>query len=182
MILKISTAWLQLKYEKLRLLVAIGGISFAVILIFMQLGLRAALLDSAVALHSKLEGDIFLISPRSTSLIAMENFSEHRLYQALAFKEVKDVIPIYLGFAQWKNPQTRNYWRNIYVIGFDLNKNAFDIPGVNNNIDKLKEPDVVLFDAASRVEFGPVVREFNRKGRVKTEIGDRGPGNRKTYQ
>ncbi len=179
MILKISTAWLQLKYEKLRLLVAIGGISFAVILIFMQLGLRAALLDSAVALHSKLEGDIFLISPRSTSLIAMENFSEHRLYQALAFKEVKDVIPIYLGFAQWKNPQTRNYWRNIYVIGFDLNKNAFDIPGVNNNIDKLKEPDVVLFDAASRVEFGPVVREFNRKGRVKTEIGDRGPGNRK---
>ena len=179
MILKISTAWLQLKYEKLRLLVAIGGISFAVILIFMQLGLRAALLDSAVALHSKLEGDIFLISPRSTSIIAMENFSEHRLYQALAFKEVKDVIPIYLGFAQWKNPQTRNYWRNIYVIGFDLNKNAFDIPGVNNNIDKLKEPDVVLFDAASRVEFGPVVREFNRKGRVKTEIGDRGPGNRK---
>ena len=179
MILKIFTAWLQLKYEKLRLLVAIGGISFAVVLIFMQLGLRAALFDSAVALHSKLEGDIFLISPRSTSLIAMENFSERRLYQALAFKEVKDVIPIYLGFAQWKNPQTRNYWRNIYVIGFDLNKNVFALPGVKNNIDKLKEPHVVLFDAVSRVEFGPIVQEFNRKGRVTTEIGDRGPGNRK---
>jgi len=179
MILKISTAWLQLKYEKLRLLVAISGISFAVVLIFMQLGLRAALFDSAVALYSKLEGDIFLISPRSTSLIAMENFSERRLYQALAFQEVNNVIPIYLGFAQWKNPQTRNYWRNIYVIGFELNKNVFNLVGVQKNLDKLKEPDVVLFDSVSRTEFGPIVQEFNRQGMVKTEVGDRGPGNRK---
>lgn len=179
MIFKISTAWLQLKHEKMRLMVAIGGISFAVVLIFMQLGLRVALLDSGVALYSKLEGDIFLLSPRSTGLIAMENFSERRLYQALAFPEVKSVIPLYLGFAQWKNPQTRNYWRNIYIIGFELNKNVFNLEGVNNNLDKLKEPDVVLFDAGSRTEFGPVVELFNLQGKVETEIGDRGPNNRK---
>lgn len=179
MILKISTAWLQLKHEKMRLMVAIGGISFAVVLIFMQLGLRVALFDSAVALYSKLEGDIFLLSPRSTALIAMENFSERRLYQTLAFPEVKTVIPMYLGFAQWKNPQTRNYWRNIYIIGFELNKNVFNLEGVNNNLDKLKEPDVVLFDAVSRTEFGPVVELFNKQGKVETEIGDRGPNNRK---
>jgi putative ABC transport system permease protein len=179
MIFKISTAWLQLKHEKMRLMVAIGGISFAVVLIFMQLGLRVALLDSGVALYSKLEGDIFLLSARSTGLIAMENFSERRLYQALAFPEVKSVIPMYLGFAQWKNPQTRNYWRNIYIIGFELNKNVFNLEGVNNNLDKLKEPDVVLFDAVSRTEFGPVVELFNLQGKVETEIGDRGPNNRK---
>ena len=179
MIFKISTAWLQLKREKMRLMVAIGGISFAVVLIFMQLGLRVALFDSAVALYSKLEGDIFLLSPRSTALIAMENFSERRLYQTLAFPEVKRVIPIYLGFSQWKNPQTRNYWRNIYVIGFELAKNVFNLAGVNNNIDKLQEPDVVLFDAASRTEFGPVVELFNQQGKVETEVGDRGPNNRK---
>ena len=179
MIFKISTAWLQLKHEKMRLMVAIGGISFAVVLIFMQLGLRVALFDSAVALYSKLEADIFLLSPRSTALIAMENFSERRLYQALAFPEVKSVIPMYLGFAQWKNPQTRNYWRNIYIMGFELNKNVFNLDGVNNNLDKLKEPDVVLFDAVSRTEFGPVVELFNKQGKVETEIGDRGPNNRK---
>lgn len=179
MIFKISTAWLQLKQEKMRLMVAIGGISFAVVLIFMQLGLRVALFNSAVALYSKLEGEIFLLSPRSTALIAMENFSERRLYQTLAFPEVKSVIPIYLGFSQWKNPQTRNYWRNIYVIGFELNKNVFNLDGVNNNLDRLKEPDVVLFDAVSRTEFGPVVELFNQQGKVETEIGDRGPNNRK---
>jgi putative ABC transport system permease protein len=177
--MKISTAWLQLKYEKLRLLVALGGISFAVVLIFMQLGLRAALFDSAVALHSKLQGDIFLVSPRSTALIAMDNFSERRLYQSLAFEEVESVVPIYLGFAQWKNPQTRNYWRNIYVIGFELGDKVFDLPGIKENLDKLKIPDVVLFDEASRAEFGPIVSEFQRQGIVITEIGDRGPSNRR---
>lgn len=179
MILKISTAWLQLKHEKMRLLVAIGGITFAVVLIFMQLGLRGALFDSAVSLYNNLEGEIFLLSPRSTALIAMENFSERRLYQTLAFPEVKNVIPIYLGFAQWKNPQTRNYWRNIYVIGFELTQNAFNLAGVNNNLDRLKEPDVVLFDAVSRAEFGPVVELFNQQKKIVTEIGDRGPNNRK---
>jgi putative ABC transport system permease protein len=178
MILKISTAWLQLKYEKLRLLVAIGGISFAVVLIFMQLGLRAALFDSAVALHKSLQGDVFLLSPRSTASIAMDNFSERRLYQAIAFDEVQSVIPIYLGFAQWKNPKTRNSWRNIYVIGFDISYPVLDLPGIQENIDKLKLRDVVLFDEASRSEFGPIASEFKRKGIVTTEVGDRGPGNR----
>jgi putative ABC transport system permease protein len=179
MIRKIPTAWLQLQHEKLRLLVAIGGICFAVVLIFMQLGLRAALFDSAVALHSRLQGDIFLVSPRSTALIAMESFSERRLYQTLAFKEVKYISPIYLGFAQWKNPQTKNNWRNIYVIGFDINYQVFDLPGVQENIEQLKLPDVVLFDEASRNEFGEIATEFKHEGIVTTELGDRGPGNRK---
>lgn len=179
MIFKISTAWLQLKYERLRLLVAIGGISFAVVLIFIQLGLRAALFDSSVSLHKSLQGDFFLISPRSTSLVAMESFSERRLYQALAFQEVESVVPIYLAFAQWKNPQTRNYWRNIYVIGFDTSYPVFNLPGLKENLEKLKFPDVVLFDQASRAEFGAIVSEFKQKGMVTTELGDKGAGNRK---
>jgi putative ABC transport system permease protein len=179
MILKIFTSWLQLKYEKLRLLIAIGGISFAVVLIFIQLGLRAALFDSSVSLHKSLQGEFFLISPRSTSLVAMEPFSERRLYQALAFKEVESVAPIYVAFAQWKNPQTKNYWRNIYVIGFDISYPIFNLPGIKENLDKLQFPDVVLFDETSRSEFGAIVADFQQTGTVTTELGDKGGGNRK---
>ncbi|MFN9399218.1 MAG: ABC transporter, partial [Dolichospermum sp.] len=78
--------------------------------------------------------------------------------------------PIYLGFGQWKNPQTRNNWRNIFVIGFDIRHQIFDLPGVNENIDKLKIPDKVLFDQGSRSEFGPVVDEFKKQKTVNTEI------------
>ena len=85
---KTPLAWLQLKHEKMRLWVAIAGISFAVILMFMQLGFQAALFDSSVQIQKSFKGDIFLLSPRSTALIAMKSFSERRLYQALNFSEV----------------------------------------------------------------------------------------------
>ncbi|GBE72802.1 hypothetical protein myaer87_00290 [Microcystis aeruginosa NIES-87] len=52
------------------------------------------------AIHNSLEGDAFLISPRSTSLIAMESFSERRLLQVLSFNEVELVSPIYVGYAR----------------------------------------------------------------------------------
>jgi len=76
----IPLAWLQLKRETVRLLVALAGIGFAVILMFLQLGFQAALFESAVTLHQKLEGDIFLISPQSTSLTSMKSFPNRRLY------------------------------------------------------------------------------------------------------
>ena len=38
--------WLQLRHRPLRLLVALAGIGFAVLLIMMQLGFRAALFES----------------------------------------------------------------------------------------------------------------------------------------
>ncbi|MEH1778393.1 MAG: ABC transporter permease DevC [Nostoc sp.] len=175
---KLPTAWLQLRYQRVRLIVALSGVIFAVVIIFMQLGIRDALFDSAVRLHKGLEGDCFLISPRSTSLIAMQTFPERRLDQVLAFAEVDFVTPIYLGFAQWKNPETRNYWRNLYVTGFDLRYQIFNLPGVNENIESLKIPDRVLFDRNSRSEFGPIVSEFEQKKTVTTEVSSRG-NNRK---
>lgn len=167
---KLPTAWLQLRHQKIRLVVALAGVVFAVVIIFMQLGLRDALFDSAVRLHKGLEGDCFLISPRSTALVAMQSFPERRLLQTLAFPEVDFVSPIYLDMAQWKNPQTRNYWRLIYIIGFDLRYRIFNFPGVAENLDKLTEPDVVLFDRNSRTEFGPIVSMFDKQGQVTTEI------------
>lgn len=175
---KLPTAWLQLRYQRVRLIVALSGVIFAVVIIFMQLGIRDALFDSAVRLHKGLEGDCFLISPRSTSLIAMEKFSERRINQLLAFEEVDFVAPIYLARTQWKNPQTRNYWRNLTVIGFDLRYKIFNLPGVNENIEALKIPDRVLFDSSSRSEFGPIVAEFQKNNTVTTEVTTNG-NNRK---
>lgn len=176
---KIPTAWLQLIHKKTRLIVALAGVVFAVVIIFMQLGIRDALFNSAVRLHEGLQGDIFLISPRSTSLIAMESFPERRLLQSLSFDEVDFVSPIYLDFAQWKNPSTKNYWRNIFVIGVDLRYPNFDFPGISENLTQLELPNVVLFDKNSRTEFGQIVTEFQQQGNVITEVSNQAGDNRK---
>lgn len=169
---KIPLAWLQLTRQKTRLLVALSGIAFANVLMFVQLGLRNALFDSGVRFHASLQGDIFLISPQSVALISMEQFSERRLYQAMGFDGVESISPLYVGFAQWKNPETRKT-RNIFVIGFNPDEKVFDLPGVQQNADKLKIPDIVLFDAGSRAEYGPVSADFERGKNITTEVRNR---------
>lgn len=172
MIRKIPLSWLQLTREKTRLLVALSGIGFANILMFVQLGFRSALFDSSVRLHASLEGDVFLISPQSVAWISMKQFSERRLYQAMGFDGVESVSPLYLDFAQWKNPQTRKP-RNIFIIGFNPEEQVFSLPEVQQNADKLKFPDIVLFDEGSRAEFGPISADFNQCQTITTEVENR---------
>lgn len=175
---KLPTAWLQLKYQKVRLIVALAGVVFSVVIVFMQFGLRDALFDSAVRFYEGLAGDCFLISPRSTALIAMETFPERRLGQTLAFREVEYVAPIYIDQGQWKNPGSRDYWRNIFIVGFDTRYPIFTFPGAEENRTKLDLSDAVIFDRDSRAEFGPVVFQFEKNGKVATEIGSRGANRR----
>ncbi len=176
--LKVPLAWLQLKSERGRLLAGLAGISFAIILMFMQLGIQAALFDSAVQIHRSLNAELVLISPRSTSLIAMGKFSQRRLYQALSFPAVRFVCPLYLGFAQWQNPDRPRYWRNIHIIGFDIRYPIFKLPQLERSVQQLSYPDVVFFDAASRPEYGLISNSFKAGKQIHTEIDNLSTGSR----
>jgi len=61
MILYIPLAWLQLTQQRVRFITTLTGITFVVILLFMQLGFQDALFESAVKVHQSLQGDLFLI-------------------------------------------------------------------------------------------------------------------------
>jgi len=169
---KIPLAWLQITREKTRLIIALFGISFANLLMFVQLGLRAALFESAVRFHASLEGDIFLLSPQSVALLAMEQFSERRLYQAMGFSGVDSATPIYIDFARWKNPQTQRP-RTIFIIGFNPEDKAFNWLDEHPLVHQLKIPDMVFFDRWSRAEYGPIVNEFEQGKTVTTEVKNR---------
>ncbi len=171
--MKIPLAWLQLSHEKIRLLVAIAGISFADILMFMQLGFRDALFDSAVKFHVNVQGDVFLVSPQSTSLIAMKTFSARRLQQARSLDNVESINPIYLDFRFWKNPENKST-RGIMVIGFNPSDDKlFAMPGIKENLPKILLPNSYLFDTKSRAQFGDVKKWFDAGQKVSTEVGNR---------
>ncbi|WP_341526532.1 ABC transporter permease DevC [Nostoc sp. UHCC 0302] len=166
---KIPLSWLQLTREKTRLAVALAGIAFADILMFMQLGFRDALYYSNVRFHTSLQGDIVLISSQSTALLAMKAFSQRRLYKALDLPAVQSVHPIYLDYTSWKNPVT-GIPRNLLIFGFNPEANILNLSGVQENLDKVKQPDVVLFDRSSRVEYGPIAANFGQGKIVTAEV------------
>ncbi|WP_197480122.1 MULTISPECIES: ABC transporter permease DevC [unclassified Anabaena] len=166
---KIPLAWLQLTREKTRLAVALAGIAFADILMFMQLGFRDALYYSNVRLHSSLQGDIVLLNRQSNAVLAMKGFSQRRLYKALELPSVKSVHPIYLDYSVWKNPDTGKT-RSILVFGINPETNVFNLPGVAENLDKLKLADTVLFDRSSRQEYGPIATYVEQGKNVTAEV------------
>ncbi|MBX9255500.1 FtsX-like permease family protein [Desmonostoc muscorum CCALA 125] len=159
MVFKIPLAWLQLVRNKVRFLVAVAGISFIVILMFVQLGIQNALYSSATQVHQSLRGDLFIVSSQYKSLTANQSFSRTRLYQALGFGGVESISPIYLGFAKFKNPINGEKY-SIYIIGIEPGNVAIKLPEIDENLDKIKIPDAVLYDQNSRPEFGPVVERF----------------------
>ena len=164
--------WLQLKHKPLRLIVALSGISFAVLLIMMQLGFRSALFESAVRFHERFDYDIALFSPDSVFIVRPQPFSIRRLYQTLGFEAVEGITPVYIFPSTWKNPWD-NMRRSINTIGFHPDAPLLAIEGFDQSRELLRRQDVVLFDSGSRPEFGPVKEALLAGKPVVTEINDR---------
>ncbi|MGM3305247.1 ABC transporter permease DevC [Anabaena sp. WFMT] len=164
--------WLQLNHHKSRLLVALSGIAFADVLIFMQLGFQNALYDSNTTLNRAVLADIVLISPQSRNMQNMSTFSRRRLFQAADVPGVKSAEAMYIGLVTWKNPQTRRK-TSVQAIGFNPEQAVLDIPEINAQLDKLKLPDHFLFDRGARGDYEQVFSQIDAGKIVSTEIEKR---------
>jgi putative ABC transport system permease protein len=170
---RIGVAWLQLSRDKLRLLVGVGGVAFAVILVFMQLGFRTAVYESATRYHRALDYELVMVSPKTPFVGVPRAFARRRLFQVLGFRGVADVSPLYIYQANWKNPWDFNV-RNIVAVGVDPARRSFLLPAVRSQLGILKRDDAVLFDALSRPEFGPVAERMrDARTALHVEVNDR---------
>ncbi|RCJ42304.1 ABC transporter [Nostoc punctiforme NIES-2108] len=161
--------WLQLSHEKSRLLVALSGIAFADILMFMQLGFMNALFDTSVLLHRKLKADAVLISPQARDLANIGTIPRRRLYQAMDVPGVKSTQPLYINFIDWKNPQTQHK-TSMLVVGMNPERITVDLPEVNQNLKSIKLSDTVLFDRTSRGDYKEIIAKIEQGKTVRTEI------------
>ncbi|MEH1806245.1 ABC transporter permease DevC [Nostoc sp.] len=161
--------WLQLSHEKSRLWVALSGIAFADILMFMQLGFMNALFDTSVLLHHKLKADAVLISPQARDLANIGTIPRRRLYQAMDVPGVKSTQPLYINFIDWKNPQTQRK-TSMLVVGINPERITVDLPEVNQNLKSIKLSDTVLFDRTSRGDYKEIIAKIEQGKTVKTEI------------
>lgn len=169
---KTPLAWLQVTREKTRLAVAIAGIAFADILIFVQLGFRDALFDSAVKPHQSLQTDLVLINPQFETFAAVKDFNRERLYQAQGVEGVKSVTSLYIGMGEWRNPTTRTT-RSILIFGIDPGNITFNLPDVNQKLPQIQMFNHVLFDQSSRPEYGEIANIFHKQSTLETELNKR---------
>ncbi len=161
---------LQLKHDPVRLLTAIAGITFADVLIFMQLGFSDALYKTNTQYPRTLQADLVLISTQAKNFGQLRTFPRRRLYQTHDVPGVSTADALYIGSAQWRNPQTRKK-TSMMIVGQNPNRPAFDLPDVNAKIAETRMPYHVLFDQASRGDYQEMIAKVEAGQPATTEIG-----------
>lgn len=169
---KTPLAWLLLTKQKARLMVAIAGIAFADILMFVQMGFQGALFDAATKPYRELDADLVIANPQFQTLFAVRSTPRERLYQVAGVAGVESVSPLYIGSAQWRNPATLQS-RTILVWGFDPGSPVFRSAEINQNLDRIKPLNQVLFDRAGRPEYGTIAQTFTEQGAFDAQLNDK---------
>src|SRR3954454_14084881 len=101
-----ALAWLNLVHDKRRLAVSAAGVSFAVVLMAMELGFRFALLDSMVEVIRLLDTDLVIMSRAKDTLVTRVPFNRRILEDAMTYRAVEEACPLYIesGVSILRNP------------------------------------------------------------------------------
>ena len=176
-------AWAQLSHQKVRLAVALTGVSFANILMFTMMGLESLVSDGSTTLHESLRGDLFLMSSFSPSLRIPSALPRAYLLQADAVDGVETAAPLYLSLGNWTNPAQLNnaedlpegdiFGNQVRVIAFNPRQPVLNLPGVDAQRDRLSTPKTVLFDELSQPSLGDIPQLWAETGEVQTLMGNR---------
>lgn len=158
----------QLVHQKPRLVTAMGGIAFANILIFMQLGFRSVFTDGAKLLPTSLQGDLFIIN-QSAQYIGAAEIERTNVYRAGGIEGVAQITPLYITTTTWSYSKDFSSF-GARVLAFNPNKKIFNLPGINQQSEKLKLPSSVLLDRRARPSFGPITQLFAKQGKVNALI------------
>ncbi len=148
-------AWSNLLHTRMRTAAATAGITFVVLLIFVQFGLLAAIVQAAVLVYDQLDFEIMLVSPHYVFLNHTGTFPRHRLHQAATQPGVARATPLYLALPMWQNAHTRLRYR-LRMLGFHPEDAVFLLPEPAAQQAVLRAPDTVLIDSRSRPECGPL--------------------------
>ncbi len=172
-------AWKNLTHDVRRLAIAVCGIGFAVVLMFMETGFENALFDSTLQVLRKLDGQIVLASKAQYSLLAAETFPLARVYQARGCPGVQGAYPLYMECfgGLWKTPGEKAY--PIRVLAFEPGDPVLAMPDVDRYAQALRAADTALVDLRSKSMFRfpkteeevPLLRGAELGGRAVRPVG-----------
>ena len=105
--MKTPLAWLNLVHNRVRTAVAVAGVAFAIVLMFMQLGFLEAVKASATMIYDVLDFDICIRSIDYLNLADARTFPRTRLLHANGVKGVERGVPFQTALAPSQSGQRR---------------------------------------------------------------------------
>jgi putative ABC transport system permease protein len=146
-------AWLNTTQNKKRTATAVGGICFAVLLIFMQAGFLGAARMNASLAYSILDFDLILISRGYLTMPRSETIDRYRIIQASSVPGVASAQGLLVEGADWRNAATSDT-SSCFVFGIAPRGNPFLDSHLNTQGARLEESLTALVDRNSRRSYG----------------------------
>ncbi len=137
----VSIARKNLFHDKVRFGVALAGITFAVVLITIQVGVYLAFLANASVLIDHTEADIWITAHGLENFDFGRPISEKKLYQAREVPGVLWAEKYFLAFGYWKTPGGSQ--ETVQMVGYDPDT----LVGAPWNIVRGNPRDVKYFNA-----------------------------------
>jgi putative ABC transport system permease protein len=151
----------QLRRQRTSTLLSLAGVTAALLVIFAQLGIERAVYYSATRIHRAFVADLILVPAGFKSLQIHAN------------------VPVAMTDIVASNPaiaKTLPFWFDIMSIGhagmpaqrqiawyaIDPERPAIDVPGLKENLYKLRATRRILFDRDSRPYFGDLAEVAER--------------------
>ncbi len=143
----------NLFHDKVRLVVTLTGIVFAVVLIVVELGLFLGFTKTTSSLIDNSGADLWVMSKHVPYVEMGVPFSERKLYQVRAVPGVQDAEKFIERFVQWKRADGRQ--ESVQIVGINPDKplgQPWNL--VEGSVQDLKRPDGVIVDELYKQKLG----------------------------
>jgi len=142
-----------MRHERARLAASVGGVTFALLLMLLQLGFRNALLDSGMELLRQMDADVLVVHEEKRPFLKRDKIPLERLFQARSVEGVERAAPVWMERLFWSNRDTL-VERSIRAIAFDPDQPVFLNPAIVRQTDAIRRRGTALLDARSRATLG----------------------------
>jgi putative ABC transport system permease protein len=142
-----------LLYDKVRFLITVSGVAFAVTLVLVQVGLFVGLLDNSTITIRRLDADLWITSKNSPNLDFVHQFPESNLYRARSVPGVARADNLILSFMQVALPTGAEETTIVYAME-DFKRWGVPWQVTSGNLDDLKRGAFVMVDESASKRFG----------------------------
>ena len=148
----------QLKRQRTSTLLSLGGVTASLLVIFAQLGIERAVYESSVRLHRMVAGDLIIV-PYGFKSMQLHAEVPVAVTDIIATNpSVSSYSPFWFGVMSINHAGMPTS-RRLAWYAVDPERPAVDVPGLRENLHKLRETRRILFDRDSRPYFGDLAAE-----------------------
>lgn len=104
-------------YDKVRSLITLAGVVFAVALIFAQIGIYLGLMETSSTIIDHTNGDIWITSKNSKNFDFSQPFPERKINQVLAAEGIKDAEKLIVTWGVIKQKQGGT--EQVEIVGYN---------------------------------------------------------------